>query len=111
AYLASMIVNDVVKDRESEIVKILNTMPRIEGWGTLIGCFDGDQRTQYSTTEFPWPHVFLPGVHAPDLLLKNDFEHMDQNAIAQELRIDSQDLLVDVASAAGVDFPDWARRI
>lgn len=101
----------VTRDGESEIVKILSAMPRVKGWATLIGCFDGDQRQQHKALNLSWPHVFLPGIDAPDKILKDNFRNLDQEAIAQELRVDRQDLLVAAASAAGVDFHDWARSV
>ncbi|MBX8620931.1 AAA family ATPase [Pseudomonas glycinae] len=101
----------VTNDGESEIVKILRTMPRVQGWATLIGCFDGDQRQRHSTLRLAWPHVFLPGTDAPDKTLKNSLRNLDQEIIAREIRVDRQDLLVATAATAGVDFHDWARSI
>ncbi|WPN77233.1 ATP-dependent nuclease [Pseudomonas germanica] len=98
----------VARDGESEIVKVLNTMPRVQGWATLIGCFDGDQREHHRTLNLPWPHVFLPGIEPPDQILKNRFRELDQESVARELRVDPRDLLVAIASTAGVDFHDWA---
>lgn len=54
---------------------------------------------------------FLPGTDAPDKILKDNFGRLDQEAVARELRVDRQDLLVAAASAAGVDFHDWARTV
>lgn len=101
----------ITGDGESEIVKILSTMPRVQGWATIIGCFDGDQRQRHRGLNLPWPHVFLPGTDAPDKILKDNFGRLDQEAVARELRVDRQDLLVAAASAAGVDFHDWARTV
>ncbi|MHB0781519.1 ATP-dependent nuclease [Pseudomonas putida] len=101
----------VSSDGESEIVRILRTMPRVQGWATLIGCFDGDQRQTHSQLSLPWPHVFLPGAEAPDRILQSDFHRFDRDAIAQELRVDRQDLDVALAAAAGIDFHDWARHV
>lgn len=96
---------------ESEIVKILNTMPRVQGWATLIGCFDGDQRDNHRDISLPWPHVFLPGKDAPDEMLQNIFNSLDRGQVANELRVDGQDLDVALAATAGDDFHDWARHV
>lgn len=101
----------VSSDGESEIVKILRTMPRVQGWATLIGCFDGDQRVAYNQIDFPWPHVFLPGIEAPDKILRSNFHQLDRDEVAEELRVDRQDLDVALAAAAGADFHDWARNV
>ncbi|HDS1736248.1 ATP-binding protein [Pseudomonas sp. BP8] len=101
----------VSSDGESEIVKILRTMPRVQGWATLIGCFDGDQRESRGQLVLPWPHVFLPGAEAPDRILQSGFHGFDRDETARELRVDRLDLDVALAAAAGVDFHDWARHV
>lgn len=101
----------VSSNGESEIVKILSTMPRVQGWATLIGCFDGDQRLPHAQLRQPWPHVFLPGVEAPDRILQGSFHRFDRDEVARELRVDRQDLDVALAAAEGVDFHDWARHV
>lgn len=101
----------ICNDGESEIVKILNTMPRVKGWATLIGCFDGDQRDIHRNISLPWPHVFLPGTDAPDEMLQSIFNTLDRGQVANELRVDGQDLDVALAAAAGDDFHDWARNV
>lgn len=108
---ARQISYSVTSDGESEIVRILSTMPRVQGWATLIGCFDGDQRQRHHALSLPWPHIFLPGVDAPDQILRDGFRGLDQDAIALELRVSREDLLVAIASTAGVDFHDWARKM
>jgi ABC-type transport system involved in cytochrome c biogenesis ATPase subunit len=109
--LSRQISYTVSIDGESEIVKILRTMPRVQGWATLIGCFDGDQRQAHSQLNLPWPHVFLPGIEAPDKILQSDFSHLDRDEVSTELRVNRQDLDVALAAAAGSDFHDWARNV
>ncbi|MBF8676792.1 ATP-binding protein [Pseudomonas fulva] len=101
----------ICSDGESEIVKILGTMPRVQGWATLIGCFDGDQRHIHRNTSLPWPHVFLPGTEAPDKMLQSIFNLLDRDQVANELRVDRQDLDVALAATVGDDFHDWARHV
>lgn len=109
--LARQVLYAVAHDGESEIVRILKTMPRVEGWGKLVGCFDGDQRARHATLTLPWPYVFLPSEQAPDRLLRDWLAEQDVAELAMSLSIDENDLTVALAAAYGVDHHDWFRII
>lgn len=109
--LARQVVFSVARRGESEIVKILTTMPRVEGWGMLVGCFDGDQRAKHSQLTVSWPYVFLPGTDAPDKLLWDSLKGTPLEEVVAELRVDKSDWLVAVAAAEGTDHHDWGRHV
>ncbi|WP_080414187.1 ATP-dependent nuclease [Burkholderia ubonensis] len=99
----------VSKDGESEIVRVLKTMPYVKDWVKLVGCFDGDQRAVHQKLDTPWPHIFLPGDHAPDGMLLAWIKELDATTLAIELNVSKADLLVALAAAEGVDHHDWMR--
>lgn len=107
--LARQVAYAVARDGESEIVRILKTMPRVGGWGILVGCFDGDQRGRQASLTLPWPHVFLPSNHPPDMLLRDWLAQQDISELARRLSVDENDVTVAIAAAEGVDHHDWFR--
>jgi len=109
--LARQVVYSITKDGESEIVKILETMPCVKEWGMLVGCFDGDQRDIYGGLTMPWPHIFLPTRDAPDLLLKEYLIASDKSKSAEKMGINKLDLLVAIEAADGSDHHDWVRHV
>jgi predicted ATPase len=95
---------------EAEITAALGAMPRTQDWLTLVGAYDGDQRSK-EKQEVRWPITCLPGDLPPGHLLKLMLEETaDINRkVATELRKTEELVGLALGHVAGVDHHDLVR--
>ncbi|MED3934403.1 AAA family ATPase [Priestia megaterium] len=92
----------------SEIVSTLK-FPILEGWISIIGVFDGDQRnkiTDKNKTGYNWPCSFLPSNKPPEKILK-DAARGNITALATMLQKNIDETHIILGNLEGKDHHDW----
>lgn len=102
----------VVVGSESDITKLLESLPFIPRWVTLIGVYDGDQRQSKTLGRGNWRHIFLPGDTAPEPLLTGRLRGgQDTSDVANLLGVAEAVMRTAVDECRGFDPHDWVIRV
>jgi hypothetical protein len=99
----------VVAGSDSNITILLKSMPPTRSWLTFVGIYDGDVRGSVQLQDQNWPHGFLPGNVAPELLLKSlvDSNRTLPEDIAKELGTSVEQANMALNHAAGADHHEY----
>jgi energy-coupling factor transporter ATP-binding protein EcfA2 len=99
----------IVAGSDSNITNLLRSMPTTRSWLTFIGIYDGDLRSSLIVQEHKWPHGFLPGDVAPEILLKSlaDTTQTLADDIARELGTSVEQANLALNHAAGADHHEY----
>jgi predicted ATPase len=100
----------VVVGSNGDIVKALASTPKLRNWFSLVGLFDGDQRSGQKDKSYAWPHLFLPSDRSPEALLRATIEKQKDNA-AGRLGSGVDQLNAACDQAQGADNHDWIRTV
>lgn len=96
----------VPMDGYAPIQAALRSVPKVVGWAQIVGCFDGDMRSEVKD-KYPWPYGFLPGANPPDMILKTFIGGIDSGRVAAAAQVDRARVLVATAATSGLDPHDW----
>jgi energy-coupling factor transporter ATP-binding protein EcfA2 len=96
---------------EARIKSLLTDVPKAARWAAIVGCFDGDMRGPLAGATFAWPHLFLPGEVAPEIILKAALQEQSARLFADELNVDLQRATVALGSLIGLNHHDWLREL
>jgi hypothetical protein len=88
----------------SSIEGALETTPALGSWFSLVGLYDGDQRLLQQPRR--WPHSFLIGDEAPELLFIDEAQTLAP-AVATQLNRNVDEFRTFLAGLAGADPHDW----
>lgn len=95
---------------KENILSILTAMPRTRSWLTIVGAFDGDQRSALAEKVYPWPHCFLPGDSNPEHILASFMGSGNAvDLMATELHTLQDTIKVALNHVAGMDPHDYFR--
>ncbi|VVN51135.1 hypothetical protein PS685_00561 [Pseudomonas fluorescens] len=100
----------VVMDSESKITFALKSLPSLrDRWLTILGMYDGDMRGRIEGVGLNWGYMFLPGVVAPEKLLKNYLSGAVNgiSLLSNDLKVPEDALRLALASVGGLDSHDW----
>jgi AAA domain, putative AbiEii toxin, Type IV TA system len=101
----------VVMRGHSEIKTILSTLPPIDKWSKIVGIYDGDMRNQLNSADFHWPHLFLPGLLAPEQLLRSEaLTEPGRASLVELLHCEAHRVEIALNAAAGLDHHDWLKQ-
>ena len=85
----------------SKINNVLNSFPHGSGSPRVLGLYDGDQRT----SRYNWPHAYLPGTSAPEIVLRSAVG--DGQRLATNLGKDIQAVRFALDNFQGLNHHDW----
>lgn len=100
----------VTAGSDGVISKALEAFPKTSSWLTVVGIYDGGMEHSVRPDSFKWPHLFLPGGSAPELLLRKMVgDALAQAEIAEVLGRPLGDVALAIDTAAGIDHHEWIR--
>jgi predicted ATPase len=94
---------------ETRITKSMEGVPRTREWLTVFGIYDGGMQDRVSSEKFNWPHVFLPGEQAPEIVLRaliGEGQPFYQE-LATELKKPEIEIRTALEYVSGVDHHEW----
>lgn len=94
----------VTTGSEAETIAALK-FPKIDGWLSLIGIFDGDARARIKE-DFRWPYAFLPGKQSPERTLR-EAAIGKAALIAQRFNHPVEEIAFILSEIEGRDPHDW----
>jgi predicted ATPase len=99
----------VISGSEDAISKLIKFLPMTKDWLTVVGVYDGDMRNRAVQEPYVWPHVFLPGDRAPEILLRELLagDQTVQTELATRLNKTAEDVRVAMNVVLGLDHHEW----
>lgn len=86
----------------SDISVILNRFPHTAKWLAIVGIYDGDQRGEDISPN--WPYLFLPGTAGPERLLR---DAVNAAQLSAALSRPESSINLALSSLEGNDDHDW----
>lgn len=93
----------------SNLSNLLSSIPLTKSWLKIVGLYDGDLRASINGEGHRWPHGFLPGDLAPELLLISIIELAANlsDDLALELGKTADQVTMALGHSAGSDHHDY----
>lgn len=95
----------------ANLTAALASMPMTRSWFTMMGAYDGDQRDALGKQNLAWPHSFLPGKEAPDVILKSAAVKAGAAGIASILARGPAQVAPALEAVKGLDPHDCLRAL
>jgi hypothetical protein len=97
-----------------KITAAVEAMPITREWLTIVGVYDGDQRSKHASKQargIQWPALFLPGETSPSEIIRQMLDETPdiRPKLAAELGKTEESIRVALNGVAGTDHHDLVR--